>query len=264
MRTNANGVGIHYEIEGVQGGPAVTLSHSLGACLEMWEPQVEAFGDRYRLVRYDSRGHGRSAAPAPPYTLEAMADDLRAVLDDAGVERTAFVGISMGGMIGQTFALRYPDRLWALVLCDTTSEVPEAMKPMWDERIRITHQQGMAPHVEPTVERWLTQQTRSAHPDKADTIRRWVAATASNGYIGCCHAIRELSLTDALRKIEVPTLVVVGAEDSATPPEVAERIHERIEGSRMEVIEDAAHLSSFERPAELNRIVGGFLAEHAG
>ncbi len=146
MRAHVNGVDIEYSIDGDQ-GPWLVMSHSLGCTRSMWDPQMTALAHRYRVLRYDTRGHGASQAPAGPYTLEQLADDAAALMDHAGVERATWVGFSMGGMIGQVFALRHAHRLNALVLADTTSEHHATPQSVWDERIRIAHEQGMQPLV---------------------------------------------------------------------------------------------------------------------
>lgn len=258
----ANGVDVHYELERTSEGAVVTLSHALGVSSRMWRRQATELGDRWRVLRYDARGHGESGVPEGPYTLDELVEDAKHMLDGLGIDKTHFVGLSMGGMIGQLFALRHPDRLHSLVLCDTTSEVAEEAKPNWDERIRLAREQGMEPHVEPTLQRWLTAPYRERHPEVADEVRAWLRATDPRGYIGCCHAIRELNLTEQLERIRVPTLVLVGADDPGTPPDVARRLHERIPGSQMHVIESAAHLSNVEQPETFNRLLRDFLVAH--
>src|SRR5712692_7165620 len=141
MKLNANGIDINYAIEGE--GPVVTMSHSLGCHLGMWDEQVEALKGRYRVLRFDTRGHGQTSAPAGAYSLDQMAEDLRGLLGGLGVSETHFVGLSMGGMIGQTFALEYPAMVQSLVLCDTTSRYPAAAAPIWQDRIRTVEGKGM-------------------------------------------------------------------------------------------------------------------------
>lgn len=260
MQVTANGIEIRYELEGNASGTPVLLSHALGASLHMWDSQLEALGARWRVLRYDTRGHGSTSVPPGPYTLEQLADDAAALLDSLRIEKAHFVGLSMGGMIAQTFALRYPHRLERLVLCDTTSEIPDVMQPMWEERIRTTQARGMEPHVEPTLERWLTEGFRKQRADVAEWIGSMIAGTAPTGYVGCCEAIRRLALTERLGNIGAPTLVVVGAEDPGTTPEVARGIHERISGSELAVIDDAAHLCNVEQAERFNDVVVDFLA----
>jgi len=180
MRVSANGISMHYTLNGPASAPVVTLSHSLATDLSMWEPQVAPLTGRYRVLRYDTRGHGGTDAPAGPYTLAQLADDARALLQALGIERTHFVGLSMGGMIGQQLGLRCPELLRSLVLCDTSSRVPAEARPAWDERIGVAEREGMAPHVEPTIGRWFTPSFAAAHRDVVDRMsgaatpsRRW-------------------------------------------------------------------------------------------
>jgi 3-oxoadipate enol-lactonase len=156
MKITANGISMNYQLEGPANAPVVTLSHSLATSLSMWDPQVPALTLRYRVLRYDTRGHGGTDAPEGPYSLEQLAEDARALLQALGVSRTHFIGLSMGGMIAQVLALERPQLLQSLVVCDTSSRVPAEAKPTWDERIRVTRAQGMEPHVEPTIGRWFT------------------------------------------------------------------------------------------------------------
>jgi 3-oxoadipate enol-lactonase len=262
MYVQADGLRLRYELDGPAGAPVVTFNHALGAELDMWKPQLDAFVDRFRVLRYDVRGHGGSDVPEGPYSLADLVEDLEALLQVLGIEQTHLVGLSMGGMIAQRFALEHPDMLSSLVLCDTTSEIPEQAKGSWDERIRKAEAEGMDPQVEPTVERWLTEDYRREHPETADWIRSMIRGTDPRGYIGCCHAIRELALTERLPEIQTPTLVVVGDQDPGTPPSVARAIHERIAGSGMHVIEGAAHLTNVQKAAEFNRVVHGFVSKH--
>lgn len=262
MEASIGGTRLRFQLEGHEAGPVVVLSHSLGSHSGIWDPQVSVLGRRFRVLRYDTRGHGASGVPQGPYGLDQMAEDVRGLLDALRIERAAFVGISMGGMIGQVLALHHPERLHALVLCDTTSEVPAAARPMWEERVRVTRTKGMEPHVEPTVERWFTEPFRRTHPDVVDRVREMIRDTDPEGYVACCQAIEDLQLTDRLPEIRVPTLVVAGAEDPTTTPEVARGVHGRIEGSELSVLESAAHLCNMEQPEAFNRAVGDFLERH--
>jgi len=262
MRITANGISINYQLEGPAAGPVVTLSHSLATNLSMWDPQVRALASRYRVVRYDTRGHGGTDAPAGPYALEQLAEDARALLRALGIARTHFIGLSMGGFIGQLLALTHPEMLQGLVLCDTTSRVPPEARPTWDERIRVAQTQGMEPHVEPTIGRWFTAPFREQRVDVVNPVRAIIRGTHPQGYIGCCHAIAALDLTDRLGGIRVPTLVIVGEDDPATPVAASRTIHERIQGSELVILKSASHLSNLEQAEAFNRAMTTFLAKH--
>jgi 3-oxoadipate enol-lactonase len=265
MRVTVNGIGVNHRVHSDTTGPdapVVTLSHSLATNLSMWDPQVPALAGRYRLLRYDTRGHGGTDVAPGPYTLETLARDAAEMLDALGVERTHFVGLSMGGMIGQLLALTHPEKLRSLVLCDTSSRVPADARPTWDERIRMAEAEGMEPHVEPTMGRWFTAPFRERRPDVLDRVRAMIRTTDPKGYIGCCHAIKLLDLTDRLTAIKVPTLILVGEEDPGTPVAASRAIHERIRGSRLVVIPSASHLSNIEQPDAFNEALTAFLKEH--
>lgn len=264
MRVEANGVMLNYSWDGPEDGPVVTMSHSLAANLDMWQPQLAALTDRYRVLRFDTRGHGASDAPDGPYDIALLARDVVALLDALDVARTSFIGLSMGGMIGQMLAIRHADRLDNVMLCDTTSVTPVAAQPMWDQRAAIAEDGGMAPIVEPTIERWFTTHFRAAHGKRVAPIREMIAATPVAGYIGSCQAIKQLDLIDELTDIRVPTLIIVGEDDQGTPVAASEVIHERVKGSRLVILKAAAHLSNWERPDDFNAAIRRFLDRMTG
>ena len=259
------GVQIAYRIDGggaaASARPWLVFSHSLACDHTMWDPQVAAFARDFNILRLDTRGHGKSAAPSGEYTLEQLASDLKAVLDAAQIQRCHFVGLSMGGMIGQVAALRWPLRFASLTLADTSSRYPPQMRPVWDERIAaVKTPTGMNAIVAATLERWFTPGFRQLRPDELARIGAQIRATPVNGYIGCAHAISLLNLTDRLGAISSPALVIVGEEDRGTPPAMAEEIVRAIPGARMEVIANAAHLSNVEQPDRFNALLRSFLA----
>ncbi len=237
----------------------VCLSHSLASSSVMWDPQIPVLYQNFRVLRYDTRGHGGTDAPRGPYDLNQLGDDAVAMLDAVGIDRVHWVGLSMGGMIGQNLALRYPERLTSLMLCDTLSMVSEEAQPIWENRIQIAVRDGMAPLCEPTLVRWFTPAYLQAGPAAVETIRRQLMETPVSGYVGCCEAIRRLDYLDRLHEISLPVCVVVGAEDPAAPPSASEAIHQRIAGSSMVVIDNAAHLSNVEQPEAFNAAMLGFL-----
>jgi len=259
MKITANGININYSLEGPASAPVVTLSHSLAANLSMWDPQVPALTPRYRVLRYDTRGHGATDAPAGPYTLEQLAEDARALLRVLGIARTHFVGLSMGGMVGQLLGLGHPELLYSLALCDTSSRVPPEAGPTWEERIRVAQTQGMEPHVEPTIVRWFTAPFREQRRDVVDRVREMIRTTKPAGYIGCCRAIAALNLTDRLPSITVPTLIMVGEDDPGTPVAASRAIHEKIAGSELVILKSASHLSNQEQPEAFSGALSAFL-----
>jgi 3-oxoadipate enol-lactonase len=262
MKIKANGIDINYLVEGQ--GPWLTLSHSLACNLHMWDEEVKRLSGRYRVLRYDTRGHGGSSAPAGAYTLELLADDLHALLRALGVQSTHFVGLSMGGMIGQTHALKYPGVFKSLALCDTTSRYPADAAGVWAERIRTVEAQGMEPLVEPTLARWFTAPFRKAHSEVEQKVAAMIRSTPVPGYVGCSHAIPKIDLTARLGEIRCPSLVIVGKDDPGTPVAMAEDIHRALPGSKLEIIAAAAHLSNLEQPDAFNRALGEFVDQANG
>jgi 3-oxoadipate enol-lactonase len=256
MKARTNGIELSYTVEG--NGPWLAMSHSLACNSHMWDEQMPLLTKRFKVLRFDTRGHGASEAPVGAYTLEQMADDAKGLLDALGIRTAHWVGLSMGGMIGQTFALKYPGVLTSVVLADTTSRYPAEAAPMWADRIRIAEAKGMEPLVQPTLERWFTAPYRAAHPGQIKRIGDMIRATPVAGYVGCCNAIPKISLTARLKEIKVPALVIVGADDAGTPPAMAREIHESLPGSELVVIPSAAHLSNVEQPAAFDAALTKF------
>jgi len=257
MRVRANGIDIHCEVDGA--GPWVVLSHALACRLEMWDEQVRALRSRFRILRFDTRGHGTTSTSPAPYTLELLADDLEGLLAALGIERAHFVGISLGGMVSQVYALKYPQRVASLVLCDTTSRYTEGADKIWQERIAGVRAQGMVPVVAPTLERWFTPSFRTAKPDLMAKVGEMIRTTPAEGYIGCGGAVPTIDTTDRLKQIASPTLVIVGAQDAGTPPAMALTIQRSIPGAELQLIPSASHLSNLEQPDAFNRVLVEFL-----
>ncbi len=259
MRACFNDVEIHYEIEGPEGAPFVTLSHSLAASLELWDLQVPALRDKFRVLRFDTRGHGSSSAPPGPYSVEELTRDLVGLLDHLEIERTHFAGISMGGMIGQLFASRYADRLGKLVLSNTTCRVDPEAAPLWEERIRAAETMGMEAMAPDILKRWLSDHFRRTQPELTGRIRDMIAATPVSGYVGCCRAIAAFDVSHELRRVCAPTLIIAGQLDESTPVGVARAIQERIENSELAVMPGALHLSNVETGQLFNETLVSFL-----
>lgn len=259
MKIIANGIETYYEIHGREGAPWLILSHSLACSVRMWDPQIAALGGEYRILAYDTRGHGSSGAPRGPYTLEMLADDLHGLLGALGIAQPHFCGLSMGGMIGQTFAVRHPGALRSLTLADTTSRYPREALPAWEDRIRIAESQGMGPLAQPTLERWFTPEFRAANAAAVERVRQLILATPVAGYVRCSRAIPAIDLTARLKEIRCPILVIVGEDDPGTPVAMAREIHEHAPGSRLVVLPRAAHLANLEAADGFTRALGEFL-----
>ena len=262
MQIEVNGNRVAYQLFGRADAPVVMMSHSLGCSLAMWDPQESALGGDYRVLRYDTRGHGGSGAPEGAYDFDQLGDDAVALMDALEVDRVHWVGLSMGGMIGQNLALRYGDRLRSLVLCNTACVIPAEMRGLWDERIATAASDGMASLWQATVDRWFTGPFLARNPPAVAAIEDLFMATPPAGYIGCCQAIRSLDYEARLGEISQPTLIIVGEDDPATPVSASELIHRGISGSELVVLPNAAHLSSVEQPQAFNQALTGFLAAH--
>lgn len=257
MKVEANGIDIHYAIEG--SGPVVTLVHSLATDLTLWDDLTAILAKRFSVLRYDARGHGQTSAPDKPYDFAMLVGDLVGLLDALKIERTHFVGLSMGGMLGQHFALAAPQRLDRLAIVSSTSHVPPEARSLWDERIAVARAQGMQAHVENTLARWFTAPYRAAHPQVMARIGALVAATPVAGFAGWGAAIRTLDVTAQLKNVRAPTLVVGGADDPGTPPPASAAIAAAIPGARLEIIPDASHQLVIEQAETFTRLLLEFL-----
>lgn len=265
MQAECNGVHLAYELHGPENNvPCLVLSHCLAAEMGLWEEQIRELGRFYRILSYDIRGHGFSSAPEGDYSIDGLAEDLRALLDHLGLGKVHFAGISLGGMIGQVFALKHPEYLKSLTLCDTTSRVPKELQPVWEERIQTVSDKGMEAVVEPTLERWLTPEFREEHPDTADRIADMIRSTPVSGFAGCCRAISRFDVSGDLHIIKVPTRVVVGENDPGTPVEEAEAIQQRIPGAELRILSGARHLTCVEAARELNCVLREILENTEG
>jgi 3-oxoadipate enol-lactonase len=258
MKIKANGIEVNYEVHGMEGAPWLVLSHSLACSVRMWDPQIAALKDSYRILAYDTRGHGATEAPKGAYTLDMLADDLFFLLKELKISSTHYCGLSMGGMIGQTFALKYPGVFRTLTLADTTSRYPAEAASAWADRVKTAEANGMEPLAQPTLERWFTEPFRKSNPAAVDAIRKLILATPVAGYAGCCHALPKINATARLKEIKCRILVIVGADDPGTPPAMAREIHENAPGSKLVVLPQAAHLANLEQPEGFTRALREF------
>jgi 3-oxoadipate enol-lactonase len=261
MKINANGIDINYELTGREGAPVVMLSHSLASSMVMWNPQLGSLEPHFKVLRYDMRGHGGSTAPDGAYTLDLLAEDAVALLDALSIDTVHFVGLSIGGMIGQGLALNHGDRLKSLTLCDTSAVMPDEAQSILQARIAAARQSGMADQADGTLERWFTPEYLKANSPEVEMIRQQIRATPLAGYIGCSEALRGLNYLERLSEITLATLIMVGEEDPGTPVAAAEAIHERIAGSVLVVLPAARHLSNIEQAEAFNKALMKFLLQ---
>ena len=257
MKANIHGIDVHYEVTGK--GPWLTLSHSVAANLGMWDAQLDLLNQHFTVLRYDTRGHGQTQDTEGPYTLEQLADDVQGLLKHLGVTRTHWIGLSLGGMIGQVLAIRHPNVLDHVVIADSTGKGAPNAVAMWGDRANLARTQGLAALVQPTLSRWFTDPYRDTHPAVMARIGHMIETTSINGYAGCCAAISMIYTHDGLQKLHQPGLVIVGDQDQATPPAMSEQIHAHWPKSQYVVLKDAAHLSNIEQAAAFNKAVMAFL-----
>ncbi len=255
----SNGINTAYRLEGPEDAPVVMFSNSLMCTYYMWDSQIADVSSQYRVLRYDTRGHGGTEVAPDPYSIEHFVDDAHGVLQGLGIERVHFVGLSLGGLIGQRLATKYPDSLISLVLCDTGTLMPT--QDAWDERIRIAESEGMGGIAEPMLTRWITDGFLEREPDKVENIRSMILNTSVDGFIRCCKAIKATDLTDQVGDIAISTTVVYGAQDPLAGPSQA--VHEGIDGSCCVVIDDAGHLPNVEQTETFNRTVLDHLKRHS-
>lgn len=250
------GARIACRMDGEPGLPTVVMSNSLASDHRMWDPQLPVLTGSFRVLRYDTRGHGSSDAPAGAYSIEGLGRDCLAVMDHFEVEKAHYVGLSLGGMTGQWLGAEAQHRFHSLTLCDTASEMPSGV---WDERIAQVSADGIEVIVEATLARWFTPAFAGRAPDDLAKVREMVETTPAAGYIGCARAIRSMALSPLLARIALPTLIIVGEQDVSTPPSEAAKLHAAIAASELHRIADAAHLPNIEQADSFNRALQAFL-----
>jgi 3-oxoadipate enol-lactonase len=253
---------IYYDLMGAESGPVVCFAHSLASDSGMWAEQMPPLlAAGFRLLRLDMRGHGGSDAVAGDYTMEQLAGDIAAALETLGIRQVHYIGLSIGGMIGQAFALSHAARIKSLMLCDTMPQTPSGAKEVWAPRIEAVRKaNSVVPLADSTMERWFTSAFKPRDPRRWQQIRDTVAATPPQGFLGCAAAILNFDFAARLPSIRLPTLVVCGADDPGTPPAGNKRIAELIPRARYEEIAAARHFPNVEQADAFNRIMMGWLS----
>jgi 3-oxoadipate enol-lactonase len=235
--------------DGPAGARPVVLSHALGQSMAMWEPQMAQLSSRFRLLRYDHRGHGGSPVPKGPYRIEDLGQDLLALLDRERLDQVSLAGLSLGGMVGMWLAANAPGRVDRLVLCCTAARMPHPDD--YVARAERVRKEGLAPLADGVIGRWFTSTYLSTQPQSVARVRERFLATDPQGYAATCEALAAMDLRDQLRRITAPTLVIAAAEDQATPVPQAQEITAAIPGARLVIIPGAAHLANLEKPDEV-------------
>ncbi len=252
-----DGCPIHVEVAGSENAPALMLSNSIGTDLHMWDDQASAWSERFRLIRYDRRGHGKSGVPPGPYTMERLGRDVLAILDALKVKKANWCGLSMGGMVGQWLGANAPDRIDKLILSNCTDHYAD--KGPWNDRLKFLREKGLEAMIGPNMERWFTKAFRDNNPDVIKRMTAMFVATPRDGYIACGAAVRDMDHRALLPKIKAPTLVIAGKQDMATTLAMGESLRDRIPGAKLAVI-DGAHICNVEQVKNYTDTVLNFLA----
>ena len=263
MEATVNGIRMNYQADGPDKATPVVLHHPIATNLSIWDELTAALTPRYRVIRFDARGHGKTDAPVGAYKFEILAADVVALMDHLKINKTHFLGLSIGGMIGQYLGLGHADRFHTLQLVATTSRVPAEARQLWVDRVAAAREKGMAAQAPATLQRWLTEASRQK-PELVARFTKMIETTPLEGYAGWCQAIEKLDITDRIKAITLPTQVVAGGADVASPPAVAETIHRQIAGSTLVVIPNVAHVLCAEDPPAFHKHVLAFLEKHSG
>jgi 3-oxoadipate enol-lactonase len=254
-------VPLHYTVDGPEDAPALVLGASLGTSTRLWDLQIGALAERFRVIRYDHRGHGGSPVPPGPYELADLGADVLSLMDNLSVRRAHLAGLSLGGMVSMWIAAHAPHRVDRLALVCTSAHLgpPET----WAQRAATVRAQGLAAIADAVLQRWVPPDFARANPEVVEQLRAMLLATPADGYAGCCAAIETMDLQPDLPRVGAPTLVIAGLDDEATPPAHAQRITALIPGSRIALVAGAAHLANISRPELVGQLMADFLsAEH--
>jgi len=250
-------VRLHYELSGKPSAPVLLFSNSLGTNLAMWEGQRAALEEQFRILRYDKRGHGASSVPPAPYKIQQLACDVLGLLDGLQLDRVHFCGLSIGGLTGMWLGLYAPHRLQKLVLCNTGARLGSL--EMWNARIESVRKDGTKAIAAVAVERFFSPEFRSRCPQAVAATQNVLGEIAAEGYVGCCTALRDTDLSDRIGGIHLPTLVIAGSKDNATPPALGQELRDHIPGAQYVEL-PAAHLSNIAAAAEFNAAISKFLS----
>jgi len=259
LLVNTNGTKLFVQIDGAEGAPWLICSNSLGATHRMWAPQMEVLTQRHRVLRYDTRGHGQSAAPKAPYDLADLVGDVVGLMDHHGIKKADYLGLSLGGMTGLGLALDHPDRIKRLICCDARADAPPPFAKMWEERIAAVDAKGVTALWPGTLERWLTPACQTRVPEIVDQLKTEFEQTSADGYKGCSAAIRGLDYLRHLGRLSLPVLYVVGDQDSGASPETMRAMADATPGAKFEEIENAAHIANIDNVEVFNGAITSFL-----
>jgi 3-oxoadipate enol-lactonase len=258
---DANGIRFNVAIDGREGAPWLTFSNSHATDLSLWDEQAGRLQDRFRVLRYDTRGHGKTQATEAPYRFDLLCADVAALWDELRVMRSHWAGLSLGGTTGLEMAARYPERIMSVAACDCRCNAPPQFAAAWDPRIAAAERDGLEALVARTLERWFTEKFRAGNPPVLEKVAKMIRATSVAGYVGCAEALKTIDVETRLADIRCPTLFLTGDKDPSAPPDLMRAWAAAVPDSRFTVIEAAAHISNLEQPARFNAALEGFLDE---
>jgi len=259
-QVDTNGIKIEYRFDGKEGAPYITFVTGIANDLTMWDAQVEALGKEYRTLRYDLRGHGDSLATEGDYSMELLVRDLAGLLSELNIEKTHLVGLGLGGAIVQAFAIEHPQRVHALLPCCCRAKMVPEFAEMWQKLREAVANEGVEVIVEPTVQRWFSDEFKAANPKVLQDVRNMIRATTTLGYLGVTAAFLGLNLEDKLAQIKAPTLYLSGAEDKmGGPPALMAELAKKVPRAQHHSVPKAAHIANIQNPAGFNKEVGDFL-----
>ncbi len=258
-RVTVNGATLAAKVSGAGDKPWIVLSNSLGTTADMWSPQMSLLKSERRVLRYDTRGHGCSSAPESPYGFDDLVGDLVGLMDHFGIETADIMGLSLGGMTALGVGLDHPDRVNRIICADARADAPAGFREGWDQRIEAVRHGGIKRLVEGTMDRWFTPAFRENDPTAVERATDMLLVTASEGYIGCAHALKELDYLKRLGDMIPPVMYIVGSEDSGAPPETMRAMADATPVSRFVEIPHAAHIANIEKPREFNAAIADWL-----
>lgn len=250
---------VHCQLSGQPRGLPIVFCNSLGTDTRIWDGVVDELAPDYQLVTYDKRGHGLSSVPRGPYSIAELADDLLELVDTLKIDRFALVGISVGGLIAQRFALDHPERIAGLVLCDTAAKIGDSA--LWSERTIAVEAGGMEAIADAVMLRWFPPEIRGGREAEIDGWRNLLLRSPVEGYLGTCAALRDADLNSEIGAIKQPTLVLAGAQDQSTPVPVVEAMANRLRAVHFAIIEQAGHLPCIDQPARVAQLIREYLLE---
>jgi 3-oxoadipate enol-lactonase len=258
MKIKASGITINYQIDGPDNAPCLVFSNSLATTIAMWDEQVSALKNKFRVLRYDQRGHGATEAPAGRYAFDTLLADALGLLDALSIKTAHFAGLSMGGATALGLAEKHPDRFDRIIVCDSPCQSTPQSSQQWEERIVTAKDKGMEALVEPTIARWFPAETVAKNPPHLDKVRGMIRNTPANGFIGCAAALAAHDYASAVATVKCPVLFMVGEKDGATPAAMRQ-LNEKLPGSHFVELPGAGHISNMDRPAEFTRAIADFL-----